>query len=201
MTDFFDIAITPSVLEHQRQKGSFGLYVDEVGPGPSGPSTLSGSEAEFLTARDSFYLATVGETGWPYVQHRGGDRGFIKQLDPHTIGWVERNGNRQYVGTGNIVHNGRVAAIFVDYPNRARLKIYGQATYHADPSAELLEALDATDVRHDGAITIEILATSWNCPKFIAPRYTEDAVREVVAPLQARISELEEQLSRHGDDT
>lgn len=195
MSDFFDIAITPAVLDLQDQKGSRDLYGLPVGPGPGEPHKLDSSEIEFLTTRDSLYMATVGETGWPYVQHRGGDAGFVKVLDEHTIGWAERSGNRQYVGTGNITANGRVSMIFMDYPSRSRIKVYGQATHHANPPAELLERLGAQDLRTDGAITIEVLATAWNCPKYITPRFTETEVRHAIRPLQDRIAELESQLA------
>lgn len=195
MTDWFDIAVTPSVLDLQKQKGSHGVYTTHVGRGPGEPHALTADEERFLTTRDSFYLASVSETGWPYVQHRGGDPGFVKVIDPHTIGWVERSGNRQYVGTGNISDNGRVAAIFMDYPSRSRIKIYGHATHHAEASPELVAALGAEGVRNDGAITIEILATAWNCPKYITPRFTETEVRAAVEPLQARIRDLEAQIA------
>lgn len=200
MTDYFDIAFTPAVLELQEQKGSRSLYEQATEPGSDDGHRLEPAEIELLASRDSFYLATVGETGWPYLQHRGGDAGFVKILDDRTIGWVERNGNRQYLGTGNITADGRVAAIFVDYPSRTRLKLYGRATHHADPSPELLGALDATGVRNDGAITVEVLATNWNCPKYITPRYTEAQVRAGVEPLQVRVAELESELAKLRSD-
>ena len=210
MADFFDIAYTPTVLGLQDRRGSRGLYGDiEASPladadaGSLTSHELTADEVELITGRDSLYLATVGENGWPYVQHRGGQPGFVHQLDAHTIGWVERSGNRQYIGTGNIAANGRVAAILVDYPTRRRLKLYGLATHHTDPSPELVERLGGTDVRIDGAITIRVLATNWNCPKFITPRFTEDQITEqVVEPLQAaleqrdaRIVDLQDQLA------
>ena len=195
MTDFFDIAATASVLALQEHKGSLGHYTSTVGTGPGAPHTITDDEAEYFTTRDSLYLATVSETGWPYGQHRGGAPGFITVLDAHTIGWAERNGNRQYVGTGNISANGTIAAIFVDHPTRTRLKAYGRATHHPDPSPELLDALGATDVRNDGAVTVELLATAWNCAKHLTPRFTEDQIQIAIRPLQQRIAELEAQLS------
>lgn len=194
MTDFFDIAVTPAVLALQEEKGSLGIYTTEVGAGPGEPHTLTADEIRFLTERDSFYLASVGETGWPYVQHRGGPEGFVKILGDHRIGWLERNGNRQYIGTGNIRANGRVSAIFVDYPNRSRLKVFGQATHHPGASPELKEALGGADIRDDGAITIDILATAWNCPKFITPRYPAADVAEAIRRLQEEIADLKAQL-------
>lgn len=175
MQDYFDIAFTPAIIDLQAQKGSRAIYADRLSE-PDSPG-LDPHEAHHITQRDSFYLATVSESGWPYVQHRGGDPGFVKILGAARIGWVERNGNRQYVGTGNITANGRVAAIFVDYPNRTRLKLYGLATYHADPSAALLAAVGGDGVRHDGVVTVDVAATNWNCPKYLTPRFTEDEIR------------------------
>jgi predicted pyridoxine 5'-phosphate oxidase superfamily flavin-nucleotide-binding protein len=195
MTDFLDIAITPTVLRLQERKGSRGMYTDRVGDDPGELHTLTGEEIDLLVTRDSFYLASVGETGWPYVQHRGGDAGFIKILNSTTIGWAERKGNRQYLGTGNITATGKVAAIFVDYPSRTRLKVYGMATHHPEPSDELLESLGAQGMRHDGAITVEVMATDWNCPKYITPRFTEQQIDGAVDLLQQRIADLEAQLA------
>jgi predicted pyridoxine 5'-phosphate oxidase superfamily flavin-nucleotide-binding protein len=193
---YFDIAFTPAVLDLQERKGSRGAFATSDGSGPPGLHTLSTSERELIATRDSFYMATVSETGWPYVQHRGGDEGFLSVVNDNMIGWVERNGNHQYVSTGNISANGRVAAIFVDYPSRRRLKVYGNATYHPDPSPELLASLHGDEIRGDGAITLEILATDWNCPKYITPRFTEDQVRAAIAPMQSRIDQLEAEVDR-----
>ena len=192
MTDYFDIAVTPIVLELQETKGSRARHLPETGTAPGTRHDLDDTEIQMLTSRDSFYLASVSETGWPYVQHRGGEIGFIKVIDDHTIGWSERRGNRQYLGAGNITADGRVAAILVDYPSRTRLKLFGRATYHSDPAPELLAQLDAIDERVDGAVTVEVLATDWNCPKYITPRFTEDQIRTVTGGLEARIVELEE---------
>lgn len=196
MKNFLDLASTPAVLALQDAKGSRGLYDTDS----DGPDRLSDDEIAMITTRDSFYLATVTEDGWPYVQHRGGDRGFITVLGPTTIGWVERTGNRQYLGTGNISANGLVSMIFVDYPSRTRLKALGRATYHPDPSPELLEQLGGTGLRNDGAITVEVEATNWNCPKFITPRYTEADIGGAIESLETRIAELEaenHQLRQH----
>jgi uncharacterized protein len=191
MTSYYDIAFTPTVLDLQNQKGSREMYAKASDAGLLGGTELDRSTIELIRTRDSFYMATVGETGWPYVQHRGGEAGFVKVLDERTIGWAERWGNRQYLGSGNITTDGRVAMIFMDYPARRRLKIYGQATHHPEPADDLLQTLEAQDLRTDGAITVEIVAAEWNCPKYITPRYTEDQVIDLIAPLQARIEELE----------
>ncbi|MEE9415894.1 MAG: pyridoxamine 5'-phosphate oxidase family protein [Acidimicrobiales bacterium] len=196
MANYFDIAFTPTTLDLQELKGSGGLYADSTGDGTSTPHPLSAGEIDMITSRDSLYVATVSESGWPYVQHRGGEQGFVKILDQHTIGWVERTGNRQYIGTGNITANAKLAMILVDYPTRTRLKLYGEASYYSSPSADLLASL-GSDVRDDGAITVVVLATNWNCPKYLTPRFTKEEVGEAVGQLQARIAELEANLGGH----
>ena len=197
MQSYLDELFTPSVLAVQEEKGAAGLYPT----GQPAPDALDANEIAHITASDSFYMATVSESGWPYVQHKGGDAGFVKILGPTTIGWAERSGNRQYLGTGNIAAGGKVAAIFVDYPTRTRIKIRGNATYHPDPSPELIEALGAADLRVDGAVTIEIAATAWNCPKYITPRYTTTQIEDAVQPLRERIAELESHLEALGAST
>jgi predicted pyridoxine 5'-phosphate oxidase superfamily flavin-nucleotide-binding protein len=191
MENYLETAFSPAVRALQQRKGSRDTY----DPGSVAPDALRTDEIEHITNRDSFYLATVSESGWPYVQHRGGDIGFVTVLGPTTIGWIERTGNRQYLGSGNITADDRMSAIFVDYPNRARLKIRGRATHHAEPTRELVEALGGEALRNDGAITVEIIATDWNCPKYITPRYTADQVAAAIEPLQARIDQLETRLN------
>jgi predicted pyridoxine 5'-phosphate oxidase superfamily flavin-nucleotide-binding protein len=193
MKNYFDIAFTPSVKALQEAKGSSDVYGPQ--PGDAGPSALDPSEIAHITARDSFYMSTVSESGWPYVQHRGGEPGFVSVLGPTIIGWIERTGNRQYLGSGNITADGRVALILVDYPSRTRLKLFGRATYHPEPSADLVTALNGDTIRGDGAVTVEVEATDWNCPKYITPRYTAEEVRAVTDRLQARVDELEARLA------
>lgn len=190
MQSYLDELFTPSVLAVQEAKGASGLYPT----GQSAPDALDASEIAHITASDSFYMATVSESGWPYIQHKGGDTGFVKVLGPTTIGWAERSGNRQYLGTGNIAAGGKVAAIFVNYPTRTRIKIRGNATYHPDPSPDLIEALGAGDLRVDGAVTIEVVATAWNCPKYITPRFTTTQIEGGVQPLRDQIAALESQI-------
>lgn len=190
MQSYLDELFTPSVLAVQEVKGASGMYPI----GEAAPDQLDANEIAHITGSDSFYMATVSESGWPYVQHKGGDAGFVKILGPTTIGWAERSGNRQYLGTGNVAAGSNVAAIFVDYPTRTRIKVRGRATYHPDPSPELIEALGAADLRVDGAVTVEVVATAWNCPKYITPRYTAAEVEAGVQPLRDRIADLESQL-------
>ena len=185
MTAFPDIAFTPAVIELQTRKGARARdqWLADTWPVFDG---LTPDEVEHITGRDSFYLATVSETGWPYVQHRGGATGFVAVLDAVTIGWLER--------TGNLTANGRVAAIFMDYPNRSRLKIYGHATYHAEPPTLFTDAIVGSVPRADGAVTVHIAATSWNCAKYITPRYTDEDVRRLTQPLRDQIADLQSQV-------
>jgi predicted pyridoxine 5'-phosphate oxidase superfamily flavin-nucleotide-binding protein len=195
---FFDLAFGTDSERHQRRRGSYDRYAAARAlPAPAG---LGEAEIEFLSRRDSFYLATVGANGWPYVQHRGGPAGFVKVVDPTRLAWAERSGNRQYVTAGHVDHDDRVAIIAVDYPNRQRLKLLGHAHFDPDPAPELLARLDV-EGRLDGLVTVEVAAFDWNCPKFITPRFTADEVRAVIEPLQHRIRELEAALAQADHNT
>jgi predicted pyridoxine 5'-phosphate oxidase superfamily flavin-nucleotide-binding protein len=152
-------------------------------------------EAAFIAGRDSLYLATVSETGWPYVQHRGGPPGFLKVLSPTRLLMPDFKGNAQYVSVGNAAANDRVALILMDYPGRRRLKILGRLRTLSPSEAgpELLEAAEPRDYRArvERLFVIDVAAFDWNCPQHVTPRYTAAQVEEIVAPLTARIAELE----------
>lgn len=193
MERFFDLAFGADAELHQRRRGSFDRYdAARALPAPAG---FGEAEIDFLSRRDSFYLATVGANGWPYVQHRGGPAGFVKVVDPTHLAWAERSGNRQYVTAGHIDYDDRVAIIAVDYPSRQRLKVLGHARFVPDPAPELVARLDI-EGRIEGLVTVEVAAFDWNCPKFITPRFTADEVGAVIEPLQHRIRELEAALAR-----
>ncbi|MEM9133214.1 MAG: pyridoxamine 5'-phosphate oxidase family protein [Actinomycetota bacterium] len=196
MKNFLELAQTPAIHAVQEQKGALGIY--DTAPTPL--DGLDEHEAAFIQAADSFYMATVNEDGWPYVQHKGGAPGFVKVLGPATIGWTERSGNRQYLGAGNVAANGRVALIFVDYARRMRLKVLGRARHVTDLTPGLADDLNPEGHRADGGFVIEVEATAWNCPKHITPRITVDQARELVAGLEARIAELEAQLATQATD-
>lgn len=191
MDNFLAVATGPGALALRRDRGSSELYDSTA----TEPDRLTDDEIAHVERAQNFYMATVNEDGWPYVQHRGGEVGFVHRLGPTTIGWAERHGNRQYLGAGNVTADGRVSLIFVDYPLRSRLKLLGRATLHRAPSADLLEAVGADGVRHDGVMTVDVVATDWNCPKYIEPRFTRDQIADAVAPLHRRIDELEAQLA------
>ena len=158
---------------------------------------LGEAEARFIADRDSFYMGSVSEHGWPYVQHRGGPKGFLKVLDPATIAFADYRGNRQLLSTGNLNVNNRVSLFLMDYKNRERLKILGYARVEdVQGNAALVERLTQGDMRNkvERVVTIEVVSYDWNCPKYITPRYSLDEVEEAVAPFKSRIAELEAQL-------
>ncbi len=194
---FLHLATTPTVAAAQRR--FYGRAdVSDVAPTPD---ELGMVEREYIAARDSFYLATVTETGWPYVQHRGGPAGFLKVLGPARLGFADVRGNRQLLSTGNVAANDRVALFLMDYPQRSRLKILGHAKIvPASDDPELLAALEiAGGARAERLVTIDVVAFDWNCPKYITPRYTKAEVETVIAPLRGRIAELEAQLLARGN--
>lgn len=191
---FFDLVVTPSVARAQTR--AYGAAI-AVG-GDTSPEPLGPDEAAFVAARDSFYLASVSETGWPYVQHRGGPRGFLRVLDPRTLAFADLRGNRQLVTVGNAAHDGRVALLLMDYPARQRLKILGRATVveaDADPALAATLAPARRGARVERLVRIAVEAWDWNCPQHITPRYTVDEVEALAAPLRARIDELERALA------
>lgn len=193
------LTITPAVRAAQRH------YYGRAASIPAGASDentpLSFQEIGFIGERDSFYLATVTETGWPYVQHRGGPMGFLHVLDPQTLAFADFIGNRQLLSTGNLAHgDGRVALFLMDYPHRTRLKIMGHARVldAKDEPALAQELTPDAPLRQkvERVFVIDVVAFDWNCPQYITPRYTEaEIAKHIVAPLQERIRELEAQLA------
>jgi predicted pyridoxine 5'-phosphate oxidase superfamily flavin-nucleotide-binding protein len=158
---------------------------------------LTEDERAFIETRDSFYMATLSENGWPYIQHRGGRPGFLRVVDPQTLAFADYRGNRQTLSTGNVAANNRVSLFLMDYPQRARLKILGHARVEdAREHRELVEQLAEPDVQSivERLFFIDVVSFDWNCPKYITPRYTAEEVQEVVTPLKARIAELEAKL-------
>ncbi len=144
--------------------------------------------------RDSFYMATVGVNGWPYVQHRGGPKGFLKVIDDQTIAFSDFGGNKQYISTGNLTTDNRVALIMVDYPNQARLKILGRVEIlTGEPAREWIERLrdPADKAAIERVYVIRIEAFDWNCPQHITQRFTAEQVKEALEPLERRLEELE----------
>ena len=192
---FGKLAFTPLVKELQERYGSRKQYERMEQSGAS-QDRLTDFEREFLADRDTFYWATTGSTGWPYVQHRGGPKGFLKVIDDRTLAFADFRGNKQYITTGNLLSDDRVAIILVDYPHQARLKILGRVEIFEGVKAEKwlarvrVEGYKATIER---VFVIHVEAYDWNCPQHITPRYTAEEVQEGMRSVQERIQTLEQQ--------
>lgn len=194
---YAELAFTPTVRKTQDDLGSRKAYAghDE---GEEHHSRLSQQEADFIHARDSFYMATVGETGWPYIQHRGGPPGFVHVVDETTIGFPDFRGNRQYITVGNLKTEDRVSLFFMDYPHQARLKVLGKARIApAEGEPALLARFSELQYRAkiERVMLITIHAFDWNCSQHIMPRFTPHEIAAAIAPLKSRIEELEAQLA------
>ena len=168
-------------------------------PGATEVDALGPDERDFITSRDSFFLATVTPDGWPYVQHRGGPPGFLHVTGEHQLAFADLKGNRQLLTTGNLAASDRVALFLIDYPQRARLKILGHARTvdaRTDPAlADRVSPSPELRSRVERVFLVDVVGLDWNCPAYITPRYTAVEVDEVVAPLRDRIAELEAQLA------
>ncbi len=192
-TKFLELVCTPSVLKAQEH------YFGKSRPpqAVSERDALTDEEMSFIKMRDSFYMATVTETGWPYVQHRGGERGFLQVISPSALAFADYMGNRQMLSTGNLATNDRVALFLMDYPQRTRLKILGHARVEdAREHPELVAQIAKANVHRivERVFLIEVVSFDWNCPKYITPRFTAEEIEEVVAPLKQRIAELDAEL-------
>ncbi len=193
---FAEIAFTPTVQKLQEQQGSRTAYARMEGGSDRTNHRLGEAEAAFIAARDSFYMGSVGETGWPYIQHRGGPAGFVRVLDDSTIGFADFRGNRQYVTVGNLMTDNRVSLFFMDYANKRRLKVFGHAAL-VDPEHETtLSRLEMPDYRArvERGLLITVAGFDWNCPQHITERFTRDEVGAATGALQARIAALEAEL-------
>ena len=179
---YSQIAFTSTARRNQQILGSRSFY-ERFDVGAETNSLLGVKETEFLQSRDSFYLATVNDDGWPYLQHRGGPVGFVGVLGENTIGFSDFRGNRQFLSMSNVEHDDRVSLFFMDYPNRRRLKIFGHMKV-LDADSEQASALkDLGDYRAqvDRAFVIRVVAFDWNCPQHITPRYRLDEMELAAA--------------------
>ena len=192
-----NLVTTDHVKFYQTRFGSRAAYAKQES-GPIVHSELGPEETEFIASQDAFFLGSLGENGWPYIQHRGGPAGFVKALDSRTVGFPEFPGNRQYISYGNIRGNDRVSLFFVDFPLQGRLKLLGHARLvekSTDP--ELIRRLEPAGLegKIERGVIVNVAAYDWNCSKYITPRYTAEQIESAIAPLKQRIAELEQQLA------
>ncbi|MCE7062266.1 pyridoxamine 5'-phosphate oxidase family protein [Dyadobacter sp. CY343] len=194
--NYSKLAFTDGIKSIQQRMGSRNTYerMEEM----SFREGLTAVETDFIGQMDSFYLASYGENTFPYIQHRGGPKGFIKVIDDDTIGIVDFSGNRQYISVGNIVKNPKVSLILVSYPMQARLKIFAEA--------EIMEISDHPDLyeilkpegyrfRPERMLVFHIKAYDWNCPQHITPRFTEQEMEPMLHQQKEYIRKLEEEVA------
>jgi predicted pyridoxine 5'-phosphate oxidase superfamily flavin-nucleotide-binding protein len=190
---YTDIAFTAAVRACQTKMGSRHAY-EALDRSPDRRDALTAEEADFIHARDGFFQASVSETGWPYVQYRGGPPGFLHVLDGKTMAYADFRGNRQYISTGNLLGNDRIALFLMDYANQRRLKVMGRVCQVSEDEALLLlPRLQQPNypAQVERVVKISIEAYDWKCPKHITPRFTEAEIEEAVAPLHAEIARLQ----------
>lgn len=194
-TKYLDLTFTDAVCRAQTQ------YYGSAGKVAGAPERdlLGQAEAEFIAARDSFYLGSVSESGWPYIQHRGGPQGFLRVINETTLAFADYKGNRQLLTTGNVSMNDRVALFLMDHKNRDRLKILGHARVedarvHPELTTQITDPKMRSSVER--LFFIDVVSFDWNCPKYITPRYSIEEVEELAGPLKQRIAELEARLRK-----
>jgi uncharacterized protein len=189
---FLDIAATPSVRAVQAAMGSDQMWQDFKGHREF--DRFTADEIAFVEARDSFYMGTVSQTGWPYVQHRGGPAGFLKVVDEKTLAFADYRGNRQYISVGNLAADDRATLFLMDYAARTRLKIYTHVEtipLEVDPDLADLVQMPGYRAKPERMLKFRLVAFDWNCPQHITRRFTEAEIAVAVRPLQERLAALE----------
>jgi len=189
---FLEIASTPSVKAAQAANG-VAEYWEHLASRRA-RDRFTEAEIAFIAERDSFYIATSSETGWPYIQHRGGPKGFLRVLDDKTLAFADYRGNRQYITTGNLAANDRVCLFLMDYPRRGRLKIYAHAEVKEvrdDASLADRFAIPGYKAKVERVMILHLEAYDWNCSQHITPRFTEEELSEALEPVRAHLAELE----------
>ena len=177
--NFTRFAFTKSVKETQQRYGSRKSYARMEESGDK--YILTDREIPFIETRDSFYMATVGENGWPYMQFRGGPKGFLKVIDNTTLGMADFRGNLQYISVGNLKSSKKASLFLIDYPSQRRLKIWAESeVLDADQNQDLLEKVRDPDYKAviERVILFKIQAYDWNCPQHITPRYTSEEIKQ-----------------------
>lgn len=190
---FIELTATPAVLAAREANGSARAYA--FSPDDEAiHERLGEAEAAFIGARDSFYMATVSEAGWPYIQHRGGPPGFVRILNDSAFAFADFRGNRQFLSAGNSETNDHAAFFFMDYPNRRRLKLLGHVSFsdiRDDPALAAALALPGYRAVPERAVHVHVAAFDWNCPQHITPHFSEAEIAEAMSPMRERLAALE----------
>jgi uncharacterized protein len=194
---FGSFVFTPTVKALQERYGSRRQYarLEQAGS----PDRFGDDERAFIAERDSFYMASVGATGWPYIQHRGGPKGFPRVIDDRTIAFADFSGNKQFISAGNVATDARVALILVDYPQQARLKILGRAEIlEGDGASALVERVRDPHYKAvvERVFVIHLEAFDWNCPQHITPRYTAEEIQSAIAPVEQELQRMRQENER-----
>ena len=194
---YAELSFTEHVRAEQARAGSRAAYARQT-CGETIHDRLGPDEAEFIASQDHFFIASVGETGYPYLQHRGGRPGLLHVLDERTLAFADLRGNRQYITVGNLRTNDRVSLLLLDQASQACLKLLGRAQMvePGEDPALLARLTQEGEGRVERAILVTVEAFDWNCRQHIVPRYTAEEVESAVAPLRARLAELEQRLAR-----
>ncbi len=193
---FFDLTFTESVKAAQEKYGSRKNYARMEGGKPDFYG-LTDAEQDFIEQSDGFYLATVNHEGQPYIQYRGGAKGFLKVMDDKTLGYADFRGNLQYISVGNLAENNKVALFLMDYANQTRLKILATAEVaDARNKPEIVEKLIVPDYKAkiERAVILHVEAFDWNCPQHITQRFTMEQIKQMVAPMNEHIEKLEKEI-------
>lgn len=197
MKSFASLAFSDEVKSLQQKHGSRNAY--ERMEKQSIVDGLSAYEVDFISKRDSFYMASIGENGFPYIQHRGGPKGFIKVIDANTIGFLDFSGNKQFITVGNLATNNNVSLIMMDYTARKRLKMYAKAEVvdlNAKPELRKLLALEDYPARPERMMVLHVEAYDWNCPQHISVRFTLEEIEDLLVPQREYIKKLELELKQ-----
>jgi uncharacterized protein len=195
MPYFGSLVFTPVVKALQERYGSRQQYA-RLENSRSSPARLGPDETAYIGERNTFYMASLGSTGWPYVQHRGGPKGFLKVIDQSTLAFADFRGNRQYISTGNLMTDDRVALILMDYPRQLRLKILGHVEiFEGEQAREWLPKVRDAEYKAvtERVYAIRVEAFDWNCQQHIIPRYTAEEIHEAIAPFEKQMHDLEQE--------
>lgn len=194
--NYIHTIFSDAARERQARHGSRAAYARMEAGADGSPDQLTAREIDFITARDSFYVASVTPHGWPYVQHRGGPAGFLRHIGGNRIGFADFAGNRQYISTANLSHDPRVALFLMDYASRRRLKMVGHASIIeiADDAAAVAAMMPSASATPERCFQIDIVGWEWNCSQHITPRFSESEVAALIEPLSDEIARLRAEL-------